>query len=140
MSGSVRRNDSVAVRAKGGRDDLGHSDSCLCRHQCRQGLVLDLLQTSVRDAPRRIAVGERAPAPGQALGVLRIATEHAYLQRPPARVVSDVLCRAHVLLLRRLEIGHHDPEGGQRVANALSWWDSGGGAEHQPHQGADPDT
>ena len=102
--------------------------------------MLDLLQTSVRDAPRRIAVGERAPTPGQALSVLGIATEHAYLQRPAAGVVSDVLCRADSLLRRRLEIGHHDPEGGQRVENILSRWDSGGGAEHQPHQCAEADT
>ena len=92
------RNDSVAVRAQGSRDDLWHPDSRMCRHQGRQGFVLDLLQTSVRDASRRIAVGERAPAAGQALSVLCIATEHAYLQRPAARVVSNVLCCADSLL------------------------------------------
>ena len=50
----------------------------------RQRLVLDLLEAPDRRASRRIAVGEQPPAPGEPLRVLRVAAEHAYLQRAPA--------------------------------------------------------
>jgi hypothetical protein len=61
--------------------------------------VLHLLDApDADDAPRRVAVRERAPAAGPPLGVLGVATEQAHLQRAPGRVVPDVLGGADPLL------------------------------------------
>ncbi len=80
-----RDDECVAVGVRGGRDHLGHPDACLRGHQRRQRLVLDLLESPDGDAPRRIPVGERAPAPGEPLRVLRVAAEDAHPQRPRRR-------------------------------------------------------
>ena len=45
-------------------------------HHRRERLVLDLLDAADGHALPRVAVGERAPAPRDPLGVLRVAPEH----------------------------------------------------------------
>ena len=93
----LRDHERVAVGTECGRDHLGNPHPGLRGHQRRQRLVLDLLQAPVRDAPRRIPVGQRAPAAGEPLRVLRIAAKHSNLQRNPACVIPHILHRTAVL-------------------------------------------
>ena len=81
----------------------------------RQRLVLDLLQPPDRRAARWVSVGEQPPATSQPLGVLRVAAEHAHLQRAPVRVMADVLApRRSADAPRTLKSPHLDPKRGER--------------------------
>ena len=83
--------------------NVGHADAGAAGHERRERLVLDLLQPADGDAVRRVPVGEQAPAPRQALGVLRVPAEDTHPDRPAARV-SDVLRGAEVLPLDGAQI------------------------------------
>ena len=89
--GLARDHERVAVRAEGGDDDLGYADTGLRGHEERERLVLDLLQAADGRASRRVAVGEEPPAPSEPLRVLRVAAEHAYLERTTVSVATEVL-------------------------------------------------
>ena len=100
-------------------DDLGYPDTGLRGHQCRQRLVLDLLEPSDRCASRWVAVGEQPPAARQPLGVLGVAAEHAHLQRAPVRVVPDEPRRADSLSRRETQVARLDAERGESGAHAF---------------------
>ena len=129
----------VAVRAQGSRDHLGHPDSGLGGHEDRQCLVLDLLQSADRHAPRRVPVGQQAPTTRQPLSVLGVSTQHARVQRP-VPVVSDVLRRADPLAARHAHVVDLDAERGEREAHVLGPRHAGGGPERQPHQCGSTET
>ena len=90
----------------------------------------------IGSASGRIAVGEQPPAAGEPLRVLCIATEHPHLQRTSCRVVADVLGGADVLLRRRPQVAHLDPERGQRVAHLRGRRHARRRAERQPYDRA----
>ena len=81
----------VAVGAEAGGNHIGHANAGLRGHQRRQRLVLHLLEPTDGCAPRRIAVSEKPPATRDALRVLCVSAQHAYLQRPPVRAVPEIL-------------------------------------------------
>jgi hypothetical protein len=66
------------------------------------------------------------------LGVLCIATQHAYLQSVPFRVVAEVFGGADVLLRRRPQVAHLDPERGDCVADLRGRRHPRRRAERQP--------
>jgi hypothetical protein len=115
----TRDHERVSVGPERSRDHLGHSNSRLRGHQRRQRLVLDLLQAPIRHAPRRIAVGQRTPAAGEPLGVLRIAAEHPHLQLSAAAVVSHIFHGAAPLPCRGPQLGDFDAERRQGAAHVL---------------------
>ena len=100
----------------------------------RQGLVLDLFQAADGRASRRIAVGEEPPAPSEPLRVLRVAAEHAYLERTTVSVATDVLRVAEPLPLGRGKVAHVDAERRQRVDHPRRRRHARGRAEQKPHE------
>jgi hypothetical protein len=133
-------NERVAIRRESRCDDLRHADADLRGHQRRQCLVLDLLEAPDRDTSRWIAICERTPAPGHALGVLRVATEDAHSQWAAARIMSDVLGRTDALPDGCPQLGDFDPERLESEPNRLGRREARGRSERQPHECCGPET
>ena len=132
--GLARDHQRVAGGPESRGDDFGHPHPGLCGEEGGQGFVLDLLQPPHRHAPRRVAVGEGAPAAGQPLGVLRVPAQHPHLQRSSSTVVPQVLGRAHPLRERRAQVSRVDCEGRERVSDVRRRRDACRGSEDQSHQ------
>jgi hypothetical protein len=91
-------------------DDLRDPDAGLRRHQCRQRLMLDLLEPPEGRASRRVAIGEEPPAASRALGVLSVAPQHAHLQRSSVPLAPEELRSADPLSLGGAKIINLDAE------------------------------
>ena len=134
-----RDDERVSVGTECSRHHLGHPHTRLGGHECRERLVLDLLQSSIRHAPRRIPIGHRAPAAGESLRVLCVMAEHSDFQLITAGVLPHILHGTAVLPLRGPELGNVDAERGQGTADVLRKRKALGRSEHQAHDCAGPD-
>ena len=139
--GLARDQQRVALGAEAGRDHFGHAHAGLRGHQRRQRLVLDLLEPSDGRAPRRVAVGEQPPATRQPLGVLRVSTEHAHLQRRPrprrARQYSAAPIRCRSAIRRSLT---STPSDASAPRTRVDGRHAGCGSEREPDERAGAET
>ena len=113
----ARDENCVVLGAEPDRDHLGNPDAGLCCHQRRDRLVFDLLESPDGRAAWWIAVGEELPATRQPLGVLRVSTEHADLDRSSVRGVAEELGGADPLLCRDSQAVDVDSEGSDGSAH-----------------------
>ena len=132
--GLTRDDQRVAPQPLGRDDHLGHANAGPGGHHRRERLVLDLLDAADGHALPRVAVGERAPTPREPLGVLRVAPEHPYRDRLPARVVADVLGRPDPLAFGRAKIARLKAERAKLEAYLLGRGHAGCGPEREPHE------
>jgi hypothetical protein len=132
--------ECIPARSERGGDDFRDPHSRLRSEQCRQCLVLDLVQPPDSNAPRRIAVGKRAPTAGEPLSVLRIATEHAHTQWSSAGVATDVLRGTHPLLERRPQFRYRDAEGRERDPDLVRRRDACGSSECETRERGGAET
>jgi hypothetical protein len=98
--------------------------------------MFHLLEPSDRRAPRWVAVGEKAPAAGQPLGVLRISAEYPHPQWTPVHVMPDVNCRADPLSLRDPQVLGLDAKRCQRSRHTLESGHACCGSEREPNERA----
>jgi hypothetical protein len=100
----------VVLGSEADRNHLGHPDTGSRGHHRRQGFVLDLLEPSDRSAARRIAIGEKPPAPCQPLSVLGVPTQHTRLQLSSIPVAPKELRGPDPLSLGGLQLADVDAE------------------------------
>ena len=122
--------ECVVFWAKCGDHHLGYADACLRRHKEREPFMLDLLQAPHRRAPRWVAIGEKAPASGEPLRILRVAAEESHPERTLG-VAADILGIADALPSGRRQFGDLDAERRERRAHVPGRRHAGGRPEDE---------